>query len=307
MRKNVTYNTTPAFKRSKLAKFKTDYGAWLLVLPSLIFIYFFTLRPIFTGMWYSLHHMQGYEILEFCGLQNYKDVLSDTRFIKVLINTLKYVVWSLVLGYLPPVIVAVMLNEMMHGKRFFKFALYIPNMVPSIVTSLLWYYMYRPDASGLLNTLLLTFGGQTSQWLQNEKLTIILIIVTTTWGAFGSSVLMYLAALQGVNNELYEATLLDGAGFIRRIFTVALPRISGIMLLFLANQIICVFKIMDQPLAMTGGGPNNASMSLGLWSYYNGFVSFDVEASLATGVITFLILVVLTSFYHILKNKVEQD
>ena len=105
MRKNVTYNTTPAFKRSKLAKFKTDYSAWLLVLPSLIFIYFFTLRPIFTGMWYSLHHMQGYEILEFCGLQNYKDVLSDTRFIKVLINTLKYVVWSLVLGYLPPVIV----------------------------------------------------------------------------------------------------------------------------------------------------------------------------------------------------------
>ena len=115
-------------------------------------------------------------------------------------------------------------------------------------------------------------------------------------GAFGSTTLMYLAALQGVNNELYEAALLDGAGFIRRIFTVALPKISGIMLLFFANQIIAVFQIMEQPLAMTGGGPDNASMSLGLWSYYNGFVYFDAGSSLATGVITFLILLVLTSF-----------
>lgn len=294
-------------KRKGFAKFRADYGAWILMLPSLLIVYFFTVRPIFTGIWYSLHEMQGYTVGKFCGLENYISVLSDTRFLKVLFNTVKYVFWSLVLGYLPPVVIAVMLNEMVHGKKFFKFAVYFPNMVPSIVVSLLWYYMYRPDTSGLLNTLLVTFGAQPLQWLQDEKITILLITIANVWGAFGSTTLMYLAALQGVNNELYEAALLDGAGFIRRIFTVALPKISGIMLLFFANQIIAVFQIMEQPLAMTGGGPDNASMSLGLWSYYNGFVYFDAGSSLATGVITFLILLVLTSFYHVLKNKVEQD
>ncbi len=288
-----------------IGKFKTDFSAWLLIVPALLVIYFFTIRPIFTGIWYSFHKMQGYTVLEFCGLDNYIRVLSDTRFTQVLINSLSYVLWSLVIGFLLPVVVAIFINEMVHFGNFFRFAAYLPGVMPGLVISLLWKNMYDPTSAGLLNTFLAHFGVEPLQWLQNAKMTIPLIVVSSTWGSFGSTVLLYLASLQNVNTDLYEASTIDGAGFFRRIMTVTIPSISGTMLLFLCNQIIATFNIMEQPLAMTGGGPNNASMSLALWSYYNGFTTFNTEVALATSVITFVILAVLTSFYHVLQKKIE--
>ena len=295
-------------KRNKIAqKILYNTGIWLLILPALAVMYFFTVRPLITGIWYSFNDLQGYKIVKFCGLENYKNIITDTRFLKVLGNSVKYVLYSLAVGYLPPIAVAIMLNEMNRGKGFFKFSIYFPGMVPGLAVSLLWYYMYLPDASGLLNTVIAWFGGSPKQWLQNEHLTILLIIISGTWSSFGGTAIMYLASLQGVNNELYEAAAIDGAGFFMRIRKITLPSISGIMLLFLCQQIIATFNIMEQPLAMTGGGPNNASMTLALWSYYNGFVSFNAEASLATGVITFFILLVLTFFYFIVQKKIESD
>lgn len=307
MKKLAAGTSNPLRKKNTAARLMKNLGMWVLLLPALLVMYFFTIRPIMTGVWYSLHDLQGYKIIGFCGLKNYQNIISDTRFLKVLWNSLQYVIWSLVIGYLPPIIVAIILNEMVHGKSFFKFAIYFPGMVPALAVSLLWYYMYLPDASGLLNTMLAHIGIGAQPWLQNEKLTIILITVAGTWGGFGGTAIMYLASLQGINNELYEAAALDGAGFFTRIRKITIPGISSIMLLFLVQQIIATFNILEQPLAMTGGGPNNASMSLGLWSYYNGFISFNTAASLATGVITFLILLVLTFFYFILKRKIEAE
>lgn len=298
-------NVSKQKNAGSIAKLTRNYSAWLLVIPALLIMYFFTVRPIVTGIWYSFHKMQGYTVLEFCGLDNYIRVLSDTRFISVLFNTLKYVGWSLAIGFFLPIVVAIIINELVHFNSFFRFAIYLPCVMPALVTSLLWSSLYSPTTAGLLNTLLAHFGVDPLPWLQNSNWTIPLIVVSSTWSAFGGTTLLYLAALQNVNNDLYEAATIDGAGFFTRIRTITLPSISGSMLLFLCNQIIATFNILEQPLAMTGGGPDNASMSLALWSYYNGFVSFNTESALATSVITFLILVVLTSFYHILQKKVE--
>lgn len=292
-------------KRNSFAGFKTDFFAWILIVPALLLIYFFTVRPIFTGIWYSFHRMQGYTILDFCGLDNYARVLSDTRFIQVLANSVKYVVWSLVIGFLLPVFAAIFINEMVHGSQVFRLSVYLPGVMPALVTSLLWQNMYSPTTAGLLNTFLSHFGVEPLGWLQNAKMTIPLIIVSCTWGGFGGTTLLYLASLQNVNTDLYEAATIDGAGFFTRIRKITLPSISNSMLLFFCMQIISTFNIMEQPLAMTGGGPNNASMSLALWSYYNGFISFNTESAIATSVITFLILVVLTGFYHSLEKKIE--
>ena len=119
--------------------------------------------------------------------------------------------------------------------------------------------------------------------------------------------LIYLAALQGVNRELYEVALLDGAGFFKRIIKITIPQISGVMLVNFVMQIIGVFQIMEQPLAMTGGGPNGASMSLGLLGYRYAFQNYKVGNALALNVVMFLMLIVLTIFYFAVKNKVEQD
>ncbi len=284
-----------------------DTKAWVLMLPTLIIMYFFVVRPILTGFWFSLHEMQGFTVKKFAGLENYITILSDTQFVKILINTLMYVVWSFVIGFIPPVAIAIMMNEMVHFKGWFKFSTYFPCIVPAVAATMLWYYMYLPNESGLLNTVLAYLGIGAKTWLQNDKLTIPLIIVSCTWKSMGGSIILYLAALQGVNQELYEAAIIDGAGFLHRIFVITLPSIASVVLLNTVRQVIAIFQIMVEPMTMTGGGPNGASTSIALWAYRTAFIEFNAGTSLAIGVVTFLILVVLTIFYFRVKRKFEID
>lgn len=124
-----------------------------------------------------------------------------------------------------------------------------------------------------------------------------------TWRGFGSTAIIYLASLQGVNNELYEAATLDGAGVLGRVRYITFPQISNIIGLMFIMQIIGVFQIMYEPLTMTDGGPNNASMSLMLQGYFYGFRYFEAGRSMAVSTITFFILVMLTAVYF----KVNKD
>ena len=304
---------TTAKRRTTLIKKKCvfsvlhDARAWMLILPTLLVLYFFTVRPIISGFWYSLHEMQGFQVKEFIGLKNYATVLSDTKFGTVLFNTIQYVVWSILLGFCTPIVIAIMLNEMVHWKSWFRFSIYFPCIVPTVAATMLWFYMYLPNNSGLLNTVLLRLGLNTSQWLQNGRWTIPLIIVYSTWKGCGASMMLYLASLQGVNQELYEAAIIDGAGFLRRVWSITLPQIGCVILLVSVRQIIAVFQIMVEPMTMTGGGPNGASTSIAFWAYRTAFVEFNVGTSLAIGVVTFLILIVLTAFYFFFQHKVQVD
>lgn len=287
--------------------FSRNIGSWLLLLPSIILFYFVVWRPVVVGMFLSLFEMQGYTPVEFVGLANYKRILTDTQFLKVLGNTFKYVFWSLTIGYLPPIIFAIMINEVVHMRGYVKFAIYFPTMLPAVATSMIWYLFYYPNASGVFNTILLKLGFETNQWLQDPSMTIIYIVISMVWNGFGSTTIMYLASLQGVNQELYEAAMIDGVGIFRRIWSIAIPRIRGVMLLFLVRQIIGVFQVMEQPLTMTGGGPNGASLSLGLQGYRYAFEYFKIDSALANNIIMFLILMVLTVFYFFLERKVDSE
>ncbi len=294
-------------QKKVMSQIMHDAGAWLLILPTLLVLYIFTVRPIVTGLWYSFHDMQGFTVKEFTGLENYITILSDTQFPKVLWNTVQYVLWSLVIGFIPPIAIAIMLNEMVHTKGIFKFSIYFPCIVPMVAATMLWYYMYFPDQSGLLNILLSKFGIAPMQWLQQASLTIPLIIIMTTWKGCGGSMIFYLAALQSVNQELYEAAIIDGAGFFCRIRKITIPQISGIVLLNFVRQIIGVFQILTEPMTMTGGGPNGRSTSLALWAYRTAFVDFNAASSLAIGVVTFIMLMIMTCFYFWVQNRVDVD
>lgn len=294
-------NNNPFLPNSK------DLGAWLLILPAILCVYLFIIRPQVTGIWWSFFDMKGYKVEEFVGFANYKQVIQDTMFVKTLGNTFKYVFWSLVIGFLLPIVVAVILNEMVHFRNTFRFLTYFPAILPGMAVSLLWYMMYYPDQGGLLNMIGSWFGLAPYSWLQDAKNTIMLIVVSMTWSGCGGTAIYYFASLQGVSRELYEAAIIDGAGFVRRFFTVTMPHLSGITLLFLVKQIIGVFNIMEQPMQMTDGGPNGASNTLGLIAYKYGFVSIKPQLAMAVGVIMFLILMVLTIFYFYLDKKIETD
>jgi len=286
--------------------FIKELSAWVLVLPSLICFTVFSWQPLLSGFVLSFYETKGYNAVRFIGLQNYIDVINNSVFQQTLINTFMYVFWSLTVGFLIPIVVAVMINEMRHVQSFFKFAVYFPGMVPGIAAALLWVFLFDPGPGGLLNMALIEFGLSPSQWLQNSNMTILLIILTMTWRAFGGTVILYLASLQGVNRELYEAASLDGAGIWQRLRHVTLSQIAPIIGLLLIMQIIGVFQVFYEPLAMTGGGPNNASMTLMLQSYHYAFTYYEAGRSMAVGGITFVILAVLTVVYFKVNKRLNQ-
>lgn len=287
--------------------FRKDVMAWLLMLPSLLMFLFFTWQPLVSGIILSFFKTKGYHVVEFIGLGNYQEVITNSSFKAALLNSATYTLWSIIIGFAVPIIVAILLNEIIHLNGFFKFAFYFPSMIPGIATYLMWAFMYNPAKWGVLNTIISHLGLQPFGWLNVPQHTIMLIVVTMTWAGFGGTALIYMASLQGINQELYEAASLDGAGFFKKIRYITFPGISGIVLLMLIMQIITVFQVMIQPLSMTGGGPNDASLSLMLQSYLYAFNYVKAGPSMAVGVITFLILLIPTFFYFLLSKKNQES
>lgn len=283
-----------------------NISGWMILLPSVFLFFMLVWRPILIGIGYSFFSLKGFEPDAFIGLANYKSILSDTNFVQTLLNTVQYVLWSLIIGFPLPFICAVLLNEVVRGQSFFKVSTYLPVVIPVIATSLIWRMVYMEGPGGLINMLLYRFGAEPMVWLNNKKIVIPLIIVSMTWNSFGRTMIIYLSTLQSVNQELYEAARLDGAGIFGRIRHVLFPHMRGILLLMVINQIIGVFNITEQPLTMTGGGPNGASMSLGLTNYFYAFKYSQYGKSLALGVVIFLILSALTFIYFRLDKRVNE-
>jgi len=282
-----------------------DIPVWGLVLPSLFLFIVFSWQPLVSGIYLSFFQTKGYSPERFIGLQNYVEVIQNSEFQQTLVNTFTYVFWSLIIGFLLPIIIAIIVNEMVHFKSFFKFSVYFPVIVPGIAAAMMWMFMFEPGAGGLLNLLLGKLGLGPYPWLQNPQWSIPLIVVTMTWKSFGGGVILYLASLQGVNRELYEAASLDGAGIGQRLKRVTIPQISNIIGIMFILQIIAVFQVMYEPLTMTEGGPSNSSMSLMLQSYFYAFRYFNAGKSMAIGSITFIILLVLTFIYFRVNRRAE--
>ena len=290
---------------TKKNELKKNISGWLLILPAVTAFALFVWRPIIISFVDSLFSMQGMIRTEFVGLKNYVDVVTDTNFLKSLCNTIKYVLWSLVLGLPLPFIAAVMMNEMVRTKQFFNVAFYLPCVIPSMATYLIWRMIYADGNGGMLNMVLYFLGIAPIAWLSNANLSIPLIVITMTWSGFGGAVILYLSSLQGIDNNLYEAARLDGAGIFTRIRVIMMPNMWGILLLQAVRQIISVFQVTEQPLVMTGGGPNGASATLGLVNYFYAFKYGQFDKSMALSVVIFLLLVWMTVVYFKLDKKIN--
>ena len=290
--------------KPKIGFRRRDAVGWLLLLPIIAIYIVFSWEPLIAGIRLSFYETQGFDTLGFVGLQNYIAVIKDPLFITALKNTFMYLIWSLLLGLFFPVIVAVMINEMRRTKQMFQFAVYFPNMVPGIATSIMWMLMMEPGSGGILNYFLGFFGIKGFGWLNNTHYTIFLIVVTITWRCFGQTTILYLANLQSVNTELYEAASLDGAGVLRKAFHITLPHLSGLIGLMAILQVIGMMQIFDAPYTMTGGGPDNASITLGMLAYHYGFENFRFDMCAACGMI---IAVLLSGFSVIYFRKSRED
>ncbi len=297
-------------KGNAITRFITrDLSAWILLIPMLICVFYFTLRPQILSVYWSFHNMIMYVPQKFVGLQNYITVISRPDFLKTLSNTVTYVIYSMLIGFPLPFILALIMNELVHFRKLTRVLVYFPGIMPAMATSLLWIFIYNPAAGGLLNMALGKIGIEPYNWLQDSRFTILWIVISMTWNGCGGTALYYFAAMQGINRELYEAALIDGAGYWKRVKIVTLPYMYGMLILFGVKQIIGVFNVMEQVLQMTDGGPNNASVTLGLLNYRYAFDNGGANAqyALALGVLMFLGLSIFAILYFYLDKKIQAN
>jgi multiple sugar transport system permease protein len=168
---------------------------------------------------------------------------------------------------------------------------------------MLWRFIFNPGETGILNILLSKIGVGSQPWLTNSAWTIPLIVITLTWKGAGATTLLYIAGLQGIDSELYEAAIMDGAGIFNRLRHITLPCIYNLALTLLILQVIAVFQILYEPLIMTNGGPNNASISIMQLVFKFAFINFDYPKAAAVSVIISFILVILTAAYFKISKR----
>jgi ABC-type sugar transport system permease subunit/ABC-type glycerol-3-phosphate transport system substrate-binding protein len=238
---------------------RSYFWAWLMILPALGSIILWKYVPMLMG---SVMAFQDYRIVgdsQFIGLQNFADVLFDQVWWSSLGKTLYYMVLSLSLGFFPPIILAIMLQEVSHGKLFYRVIYYLPAVISGVIVIYLWKLLYDPSDAGGLNQILMALGMEKSRWIRDENLAMLCCILPTVWAGVGPGCLIYLAALKGIPDENYEAADIDGANFFHKIRYVVFPNLKALIIIQFIAAFIAASQQSGFILVMTFGGPNEAT------------------------------------------------
>jgi len=284
---------TMAWKRATLSK-KLQIKGYLFLLPFMIYFLAFILVPFLYSVTLSLtdfNLLKGQ--IKFVGLENYISLLGSSFLYKVLLNTFYFIIPVVVGWIVIGLMVGLLLNQRVPGRDFFRFVVYIPVVIDWIVVSLIWTYIFDPTF-GLANFVLRGMGLPAHHFLQSSTEAMPTLIATALWKGFGYYAVFYLAGLQDIPLQLYDAAQIDGAGPIRTFFSVVLPQLAPVTTFVVLMALINAFQFFDPFYLMTGGGPVQSTTVL-IFQYYQvsfGYMELGSGSTLAMifTLIVFLLL-----------------
>ena len=244
---------------------------YLYTAPWLIGFFVLTLYPIVYSFYLMFTDMNLTGVGKFIGLENLKYAFTDDPlFIKAFINTLKYVVMFVPSSIILAFFVALLLSKKVKGLGFFRTAFYIPYITSGVAVTILWGWIYQKDY-GIINYVLSLFGIKGVNWLGDKNIAMISIVILSLW-TIGNNIIIMLAGIQDIPQSYYESAQIDGAGAIRRIFSITLPLCTPTIYFNLIVTIIAAFQVFQQPLILTNGGPLNSTYTAAIHMYNNGFL-----------------------------------
>jgi ABC-type sugar transport system permease subunit len=272
---------------------RSNRVGYLFIAPSIVGFAVFVAYPLVMSAYYSLTQWNGVTAPKFIGIQNYVYMLTkDPVFWKAVSNTIIYAVISVPVSLVCGLALAVLLNRRIKGVKIFRTIFFLPVVLPSIAVLTMWKYLFDPQF-GLANQVLSWLHLPTSQWLSSAHSAMATIILIGVWGV-GGTMIIFLAGLQNVPDELYEAAKLDGANASRTFFSITLPMITPILLLQLILQINGAFQTFNQIAILTAGGPDNSTNLLMYKIYTDGFSSVNTPLmGYATAEVWFLFILVM--------------
>ncbi|HEY7034746.1 MAG TPA: sugar ABC transporter permease [Thermomicrobiales bacterium] len=267
-------------------------AGYLFIAPWLIGFVVFLLGPIIASFYFSLTDYQIVKPPVYVGLDNYRVMLHDDLVWKALKVTTIYVVVSTPLILVLSFAVAVLMNQRVKGVGLWRTIFYLPNLIPLVATTMLWLWLFNPQF-GLINLLLREVGITGPLWLRSTQWALPSLILMSLWSV-GGPMLVYLAGLQGIPTELYDAVSVDGGGALARFWTITVPLMTPVIFYNLVLGMIAGFQVFAQPLIMTNGGPRYATYFYVLYLYENAFKYFRMGYASALAWLLFLIILVLT-------------
>ncbi|WP_029288160.1 carbohydrate ABC transporter permease [Cellulomonas sp. HZM] len=256
-------------------------SAVVFALPLLVIFGVFSWAPIVRAVVMSFQET-NLIVSSWVGWDNFQQVFADPMLPVAIRNTAYFALLALIFGYPVPLVAAVLMSEVRRAKGIFSALAYLPVVVPPVVAVLLWKTFYDPSDTGVFNTVLGWFGIGPFAWLNSSTLAMPSLVLEATWAAAGGTVIIYLAALTSVPSELYDAAEVDGASVWRKVWHVTLPQLRGILLITLILQIIGTAQVFLEPYLFTGGGPDNATLTILLLIYNYAFQSLGGNYGMAT-------------------------
>jgi len=266
---------------------------YAFILPQFVGMLCFSLLPLIFVFVLSTMDWDGFGNREFIGLENFTYMLTDTDLHIALKNTLWFSVLSVPTQIVIGLLVAIALNHVA-GKTFYRVVYFMPTVTGTVAVAIVFMWLLNPDF-GIVNTYLkMFFGVQGPKWLTDPNYVIPSISILSVWLGIGFNMVIFLAGLQGISRSYYEAAEIDGASRFQQFRNITLPLLSPTTFFVTIIAIINSFKVFDQILVMTGGGPGNASRVLVFHIYDYAFQDFSFGRSSASAVLLFVIILVLT-------------
>lgn len=272
-------------------KYYGKLAPYLFLLPAIALLTVFFFIPFFQTFGLSfLDYSSDIYNPKFIGLNNYTQLLHNPIFYKVLWNTFIYLIGAVPFLVIFPLFLAVLINQKIRGVTLYKILIYLPVIVSIVVAAIAFKWLYAEQ--GILNYIVTQLGFEPIGWLTDTKYSIWSVIIVTIWKGIGYYMIIYLAALMSVPQELYEACDIDGASFLRKHLTVTIPQIMPTIALVSTISAISAMKVFAEIYVMTKGGPLNSSKTIVYYIYERAFENLDLGFASAMAVVLLIIVMI---------------
>lgn len=276
--------------------------AILFLLPNFLGFLLFIVYPVIKSLYISFFNWDGLGTKEFIGLNNYTRLLTDSTFMVSFKNNIHYTVVTVPLSIILGILIALLMNAKIRGIGAFRVIYFLPQVTSMMAIGIVWTTVLANY--GPINQALIKLGMENPpQWLSSSAWALISVEMVSVWRSMGYNAVILLAGLQGINMELYEAAKIDGAGAVRRFFSITLPMLSPTIFLCLVMQMIGSFKVFDTIMAMTQGGPGRATNVLAYYIYQRAFVDWKFGYASAVAYVLFAIIMIFTVIQFVGQKK----
>lgn len=280
---------------------KQDSVGYVLILPFYLFLFFFILVPILVNIFLSF---TNYDLLrtDFVGLKNYRYLFQDDHFLVSLKNTFVYTFFTLLISMALGLGTALLLKDAVPGIRLYRIFFYLPYVTSMVTVSMIWLWIYDP-LQGVLNQILGVFNLKGREWLYDAKYALGCIIVMSIWKVLGYNLIVYLAGLQGIPRYLYEAAVMDGANALQKFALITFPMLRPVTFFLFVTGFINSFKVFEQVMILTAGGPSNSTTTVVHQIYNRAFTEFSMGYAAALSIFLLLIIAGVTFFNYRYGNQ----